>query len=612
MTTPIESVCDALRARGIRVQQKSGYQIAKCPAHDDSAPSLSISAGDDGRALLKCHAGCSAQQITEALGLSARDLFPEREPNTDRVVARYTYTDEAGAPLFRVNRTEGKRFYQEHPTGSRWVSGLNGVRRVLYRLPEVLAAAERGDVVYVAEGEKDADALAEHGVTATTSPMGAGKWRTEYTDALRGAHAVIVADKDAPGRKHAAHVAAEIAGVAASVRIVEAASGKDAHDHLKAGHGVEDFLDAPDNASAAETPLSEHDDQSMQTAQEVGVLLSDVAVEAVEWLWYGRIPLGMITVLDGDPGLGKSTLSLDFAARVTQGRAFPDDKLRIGPAGVVLLSAEDDLSNTVRPRLDAAGADVSRVLALREVLDDDTRRPPVLPGDLPWVRAAIQRVAAKLVIIDPLFAFLGGNIDTNKDDQVRRGLHPFMLLASETGAAIVIVRHLNKNNTGGNPLYRGGGSIGIVGAARSGLLVARDPGDPDKRVIASTKCNLAPEVPSIAYHIEAAAQSSAVVYDGRSEYDAATALSGNALARDEAETFLLNILADGPLAANEVKRLAREGDIAERTLFRAKKKAGVIAKQLGHHQGWEWSLPTSQDATPSPEPTLWLSDSLAT
>lgn len=374
-----------------------------------------------------------------------------------------------------------------------------------------------------------------------------------------------------------------------------------------------DLLDAPLDAPKAKAAAREHDDQSIDDAQGVGVLLSDVTAQSVEWLWYGRIPLGMITVLDGDPGLGKSTLTLDLAARVTRGLPFPDDKLRVEPSGVVLLSAEDDLANTVRPRLDAAGADVSRILALREVVDGDERRPPVLPGDLAWVRAAISRVGARLVVIDPLFAFLGGNIDTNKDDQVRRGLHPFMLLAAETGAAIVIVRHLNKNG-GGNPLYRGGGSIGIVGAARSGLLVARDPGDPDKRVLASTKCNLAPEPRSITYHIEQIGASSAVVYDGVSEYDAASALSGNAIARDEAEAFLLNALADGPLSANEVKKLAREEGIAERTLFRAKKKAGIVAKQRGHHAGWVWALPDdANDSTHTQQPldilTAWHSDS---
>lgn len=327
-----------------------------------------------------------------------------------------------------------------------------------------------------------------------------------------------------------------------------------------------------------------------------GVLLSDVEPESVAWLWYGRIPLGKITVLDGDPGLGKSTATLDLAARVTRGLPFPDDRRRIDPAGVVLLSAEDDLGDTIRPRLDAAGADVSRVVALQEVIDDGGRRPPVLPDDLPWVRAAIERVGAKLVVIDPLMAFLSGGLDAHKDQQVRRGLHQLALLASSTGAAILLVRHLNKA-PGGNPMYRGGGSIGIVGAARSGLLVGRDPGDINGRVLASTKCNLAPEPRSIAFHLVAAPeQASHIVWDGECDFDAQAILADppgedERTARKEAEAFIKTTLAEGPVAAKDIERMAEESAISLRTLKRAKKGLGVVSAMQGYQGAWEWSLP---------------------
>ncbi|MDO8879987.1 MAG: AAA family ATPase [Coriobacteriia bacterium] len=345
---------------------------------------------------------------------------------------------------------------------------------------------------------------------------------------------------------------------------------------------------------------SEPDDASVQ----VGIIVADVAPEAVQWLWYGRIPAGKVSVIDGDPGLGKSTLTLDLAARVSCGLPMPDDRVRIGPAGVVLLSAEDDIADTIRPRLDAAGADLERIVALSEIDDGDGRRPPVLPDDLSWVRAAISRVDARLVIVDPLMAFLSGAIDSHKDQEVRRGLHLLALLAAETGAAVLLVRHLNKA-VGGNPLYRGGGSIGIVGAARSGLVVGRDPADPTRRVLASTKCNLAPEPPSLAFHIETVAEASVIRWDGVSDSSAADVLSlGNEeerTARDEAAAFLREILADGEMPARDVKRLAREADIAERTLARAKRELKVESRQLGHHSGWVWSLPTlpsSQDQNP--------------
>ena len=337
-----------------------------------------------------------------------------------------------------------------------------------------------------------------------------------------------------------------------------------------------------------------------------GVMLEDVEPESVEWLWYGRIPLGKITVLDGDPGLGKSTLSLDVAARVSRGVPLPGDELRIGAAGVVLLSAEDDLADTIRPRLDAAGADVSRIVALREVLDGDEWRPPTLPDDIAWVRSAIDRVDARVVIIDPLMAYLSGGIDAHKDQQVRRGLHRLAILAEETGVAIILVRHLNKA-PGGNPLYRGGGSIGIVGAARSGLLVGRDPGDDTRRVLASTKCNLAPPVASIAFHLETIGDTSRVAYDGESTFSAQSILAepvgdDERSAQDEAVMFVKDVLAAGAMSAKDIKKLAREAGIADRTLDRAKRKAGVVSTQLGFHQGWIWELPTDDHASDTRRP----------
>ena len=219
---------------------------AQCPAHDDREASLSIGQGRDG-ALLKCHAGdlCTPEAILEALGMSAADLFDEPRQRNGRayqVVATYTYTDELGKPLFYCERRVPKDFRQYHMAGGRKVWQLPA-RRVLYRLPKVQAAAACGDVVYVVEGEKDVHAIEAAGAVATCNPMGAGKWRPEYSDMLKGADVVIVADRDPPGRSHAAQIAASLRGIAASVRVVEPAEGKDASDHLAAGLGLGGFRD---------------------------------------------------------------------------------------------------------------------------------------------------------------------------------------------------------------------------------------------------------------------------------------------------------------------------------------------------------------------------------
>jgi hypothetical protein len=337
---------------------------------------------------------------------------------------------------------------------------------------------------------------------------------------------------------------------------------------------------------------------------ELGILLSTVRPESVAWLWAGRIPLGKLTTLDGDPGLGKSVLTLDLAACVTRGQAMPGEKREPGeerePAGVVLLSAEDGLSDTIRPRLDAAGADAARVLALDCCIPEgDAVRLPILPQDAPHVRCAIRRMGARLVIIDPITAYLGGDTNTHKDQDVRRALHPLAVMAEETGAAVLVVRHLNKA-AGANPLYRGGGSIGIIGAARSGLLVAKDPDNPDRRVLASTKCNLAKMPASLAFDLSTADNGALRVgWIGESAHTAESLLAAPRDDEDkgavqEAVEVLRSILANGPVEADAVKREARKAGLSERTLWRAKAALDVSARRVGFGEKgvWQWYLPS--------------------
>lgn len=232
-----------------KVRKVGAGWSASCPAHDDRRPSLSIKQGDGGRLLLKCHAGCTYEAILRAVKLEPRDL---RQKDRDQewtpngpAVAVYGYVDEDGRPLFDVCRTADKQFSQRRPDPSSktgWAWNLKEVRRVLYRLPEVLAAAAAGETVYVAEGEKDVHALESAGAIATCNPGGAGKWRGEYAQALAGANVIVIADRDEAGRKHADAVAGSLAGVAASVQVVEAGVGKDAADLLAAGRNLADFL----------------------------------------------------------------------------------------------------------------------------------------------------------------------------------------------------------------------------------------------------------------------------------------------------------------------------------------------------------------------------------
>jgi len=340
---------------------------------------------------------------------------------------------------------------------------------------------------------------------------------------------------------------------------------------------------------------------SRKDLESVGTLLSEVEPESVEWLWPGRIPKGKLSLIEGDPGTGKSALTIDLAARVSVGGELPDGMGCEG-AGVVLVSAEDGPADTIRPRLDAAGADPSKVLALGFISDaEGYERLLSLPSDVPLLERGIERVGAGLVVIDPLVAFLPKNVDANKDQDVRRALAPLAGLAQRTGAAVVAVRHLNKGS-GGNALYRGGGSIGIVGAARSALLVAKDPQDDARRVLAAQKSNLSKPAPSLAFSLENTANGAVrVAWRGESPLGASELLAGPVeggghTAEVEAQGFLRELLDTGPVPTEEVFGEAKTARISEKTLRRAKDSMGVLSVRQGEpgKRGggrWFWALP---------------------
>ncbi len=229
---------------------------------------------------------------------------------------------------------------------------------------------------------------------------------------------------------------------------------------------------------------------------------------------------GKLALVDGDPGLGKSAMTLHLAPRVSTGKGFPDGAT-CEPAGVVLLSAEDGLADTIRPRLDAAGANVGRILALATMPDKNGHdRLLSIPEDVPLIEKGVRRVGARLIVVDPLMAFLSGETNSHRDQDVRRVLAPLAGLAERTGACMLAVGNLNKA-AADNPLYRGGGSIGIIGAARMAFVVGKDPQDENRRILASTKNNLAKPPKSLLFTLtEAGSGAVRVNWLGESEVSA--------------------------------------------------------------------------------------------
>jgi hypothetical protein len=337
--TAAEEFVAAIEAATGRPGRRNGrHTRLLCPAHDDHDPSLDVAEGDDGRPLVCCRShGCTWDAICEAIGWERNASHNGDGEWTPRgpAVAVYRYEDESGQHLFDVCRTASKDFPARRPdpdtsTGWRW--SLRNTRRVLYRLPELVAAVERGEPVYISEGEKDVEAIRRAGAAATCNPHGAGKWRAEYSEHLRGADVRIVADRDEEGLAHARQVEAAIAGLAASVTVVTPAEGKDAADHLAAGRALDELVELPltshpngDGRQGEVSALVPPSIGQSVFALKIVTLDDFVAIEEpgaralVGTPDAVLIPEGGDVMFYGDGGAGKSTLGIDLAFHLAAG-----------------------------------------------------------------------------------------------------------------------------------------------------------------------------------------------------------------------------------------------------------------------------------------------------
>jgi AAA domain len=339
------------------------------------------------------------------------------------------------------------------------------------------------------------------------------------------------------------------------------------------------------------------------------VMLDTITRAYVTWLWPSRIPFGKVTILEGDPERAKSVLTLDLAARVSTGTPMPSEIVKRDPAGVVIVCAEDDLADTVIPRLLAHAGDLSRIASIPLARDERGHvQPLMLPEHQDRLELAMRKVNAKLLVIDPITAYLSEMINTHNDASVRRATTPLTDLAQRTGAAIVLVRHLNKSGEL-KAKYRGGGSIAFTGAARAVLVVEEHPEQPGLLVLARVKNNLAKPTPSIGYRIasEELYECPRIVWQGIVHIDADTLLRSHdsrrdAEAREEAEELLRDLLGDGPAPVAEAKKLLAGAGISDSTIKRAKKRLRIASvrerDENGKTIGWTWRLPADDDDPP--------------
>lgn len=358
-------------------------------------------------------------------------------------------------------------------------------------------------------------------------------------------------------------------------------------------------------------------DKSEKAPSLLGVSMADVKVEEFHWLWNQRIALGKITMFDGDGGVGKSLVTLDLAARVAMNRPMPDGSPGLGArAGVVVICGEDGLADTVMPRLMAAGVSPEALLPVRAVnlvpepLADGTisERLISLMADLPKLEATITAIGAKLLIVDPLTAYLGDGVDAYKDAEVRRVLTPLALMAERTEIAVVLVRHLNRSN-GAPAQHRGLGSVAFLNLARLGLLFAPNPDAEGEYLVSRVKGNIGKPPPTMGYRITQIGEAEnmpKVEWLGEKETSAEAGLaavsggdrSETRTATDDAEEWLKDRLSGGPQSAKSlIIEAIRDGIISDehhdKPLRNARKRAKVEAYREGGIGGagkWMWRL----------------------
>jgi putative DNA primase/helicase len=589
---PIEKVLGVLE--GVKQTGRNTWK-AKCPAHDDKNPSLKVTRADDDAVLTHCYTGCSFDDVVNATPLSKSDFFPPKPGSYSngrqnenlgpvrakvprKVIQYYEYVTEAGSPVYRVLRYEPKGFSQERLSGGKWIAGLEGITRVPYHADEIWNA-KPDEWIFVCEGEKDADSVQDQGLVGTTFMGGAGRSpQPEELQHFNGRRVAVLYDNDGPGRDRATALLGAFTGIAKDVRVVDLPSlppKGDVTDWFGLGNTGADLL------KLANTP------PSIQSLVPEAVIrrAEDVVATRVHWLWHGWLARGKIQTLEGDPGMGKSTLTVEIAAKMTRGYALPGG-IKQEPINVLFMSAEDGVEDTIKPRLEEAGADMSRVSFLDGKLCDFGVDLVTIPADLPLLKRVIVAANIGLVIIDPLSAYWSDSVNENKNQDVRRALAPLMSIMEETGASCILLRHMTKAQAS-SPIYRGAGSISIGGAARIVMMVGVDPDDEDVRILACVKTNLAIQPASLAYRLVSSPKNMDVAViewvgaSGHSARDLQSADTGDlGPSVSEAVEWLKHYFRGGAIImVKQMEKDAVAAGISLATLKRARPKAGVESKR---------------------------------
>lgn len=593
----------------------------------------------------------AGQKTIDDVYRAAEELLRWKMDQGYTIEAIHPYTDETGVPLHWVLRL------RHQTTGEKWLrpmmvgdDGQFVVSRPpyeqgvpLYNLLHLKAAPEA--TVWIVEGEACADALmgffgecgVYHELVAVTTGAASSVNRADLIP-LTGRRIVIWPDHDDTGAKYANDLAARLLTIAKEIFVLDVAeiaanAGEDCVDWL-AQH--EDAIPAdlralPRRALPVYTPPGPEPldgDDEFAEGEIVLIRASDVPMRPIRWLWRGVLALGKTTLVASNPGLGKSVLSAELAAIVTRGKCFPLQQEPTAPGNVVIASAEDARSDTIRPRLHVAGADMGRI-----VFADVVVRAPAPKGrrhrvislaeDMGAIIQAMERVGGvRLLVIDPISSYLDG-VDSNSNSEVRSILYELTLLAERFDCAVLVITHLNKA-MGADAMARVLGSLAFVAGPRIVFGVVEDQLDAERRLLLPLKNNIARDNSGYAYRLEQVfiekdMEPARIVWEdqpvmqkmGAALAAAAAAANGGGASSaedsvsetNEAKAFLREMLAKGPVASKEVLEAAEANGFKEGSLRRAQRLLGIVATKID--KTWAMSMPSKRpkdDAAQRDEP----------
>jgi putative DNA primase/helicase len=552
---------------------------------------------------------------------------PPRRPDE----RRHVYSSDGVAVRVKIKRSDG-RYVNWYRVPSGWQAKKPDDYTAV---PYVSAALDPFDSELIAddilwpEGEKDVDSLSDLNLPAFTFGGTGDGLPDGINQYLSGRRLVILVDNDEPGRAHAEKKAAAAhAAGAASIKVVhfpELAPKGDVSDFIAQGGTAEQLIHRIDSASPwlplpatrAKTTVA----LNSTTAALVSRCAADIAPKKIEWLWPGRLARGKHTCIAGEPGTGKSQLSIAIIAAVTTGGEWPCGEGHAPLGNVIILSAEDGAADTIIPRLMAAGADLTRVHVVSTVRDTDGKRRTLnLQHDLDLLEKKIAEIGdVALVVVDPVSSYLG-KTDSHKNSEVRAVLEPFSEMADRARVAILSITHFSKSgaNSTNKALHRFIGSIAFTGAPRAAFAVIEDADQEGRLLLLHAKNNLAKPPQGLAYRIEQCLVgdgivASRIVWDAEpvtitaNEALAADSADPHRSAREEAAEWLRELLADRPLPAKQVRSEADAAGHSWATVKRAKQAGRIEHFREGGTADagrWLWRLPEGESLTGSRKPYL--------